>query len=295
MPLASMTGFSRSDGHGDDYSWSWELRSVNHRSLDLRLRLPQGQEGLEPIIRSALPNACKRGSVTAILTVTEESRGSAVRINEGVLESILQAMRQLEGRVDAAPPRLDGLLALRGVLEFVEPGAEIGNDAERKTLIESGFQQALAGLVAMRAEEGLRLATVMNAQLDEVDHLVTSAETIAASQPASIARRLERQLADLLDPGRGLSPDRLAQETALLATRADVREELDRLTSHIEAARALLAEGGAIGRRLDFLMQEFNREAITLCSKSSDLELTRLGLALKAAIEQLREQVQNIE
>ena len=295
MTVSSMTGFARTEGGVDGARWVWEIRSVNNRALDLKVRLPSGSEVLEAAVRSALAVSCKRGSVTVSLVVTDAARNPVLRINEGVLSSLLDLMRQLEGRVDAAPPRLDGLLGLRGVIEVAESPADPVADAARQAEIEAGLHAAVAQLAAVRSGEGSRLANLLSEQLGEMERLVEAASTAAASQPALIAQRLRDRLADLLDAQQGLSAERLAQEVALLASRADVREELDRLNSHIEAARCLLREAGAIGRRLDFLMQEFNREANTLCSKSSDLELTRLGLALKAAIEQMREQVQNIE
>lgn len=295
MTVASMTGFARTDGHADGTSWVWELKSVNSKSLDLRFRLPPGFEALELPLRASLAARLRRGNVAVSLTVTRSAAGGGLRVNREALAQVLALMRELEGEIEAAPPRLDGILALRGVLES---GDAIEDEATRERLdaaLLASWEKALAALETMRQAEGARLLPVIEARLQEIAGFVADAERSAAAQPAQIRQRLSDLLKELLVAVPALPEDRLVQEAALIAAKADIREELDRLTAHVAGARALVGEGTAIGRRLDFLCQEFNREANTLCSKSADVTLTRVGLALKAAIEQLREQVQNIE
>ncbi len=295
MTLASMTGFARSEGHGDGMSWVWEIKSVNGKSLDLRFRLPPGFDALELPIRATISERLRRGAVTVSLTIAQTASKPGIRINREVLGQIIALAREIEGQIDVAPPRIDGLLALRGVLES---GEEIENEAtqqRRQALLLSGWEKTIEALVTARRAEGTRLHLVLMTRLDEIASLVVDAERTAAAQPAQIKARLSAMLAALLDAAPALPEDRLAQEAALALSKADIREELDRLGAHIQAARELVTDGVAVGRRLDFLCQEFNREANTLCSKSADVTLTRIGLALKAVIEQLREQVQNIE
>lgn len=295
MQIASMTGYARRDGRQGADSWTWELKSVNGRALEIRTRLPAGCDHLELPLRNAMAERLKRGNVSVTLTLARRAAGQRLAINEPLLEQVIVLMRGLEQRLDVAPPRLDGLLAIRGVLETVEdlPDPEAGEDRDRAMMAD--FAAALDLLAAGRAEEGARLLQVLSLRLDEITGHVAAAQMSAATQPAAIRDRLLGQIAALLEGASPVAPERLAQEAALLAAKADIREEIDRLHAHIAAARAMLAEGGAVGRRLDFLCQEFNREANTLCSKSGDIGLTRIGLDLKQAIEQLREQVQNIE
>lgn len=291
-----MTGFARAEGHDESLSWAWELKSVNAKSLDLRFRLPAGFETLEPLLRASLNRKLRRGAITANLAITKRVGVGAVRINHEALAAVVTAARALAAEIrDAAPPRIDGLLALKGVIESAE---EAPDDAARKrqiALLSDGFEQALTSLTTMRLAEGRRLERVLWTRLDEITALVKQAESSAAAQPDAIKARLKDLIAALVEAVPGLPEERLAHEAALVVAKADVREELDRLAAHLVAARGLMAEGGAIGRRFDFLCQEFNREANTLCAKSADLDLTRIGLGLKASIEQLREQVQNIE
>jgi uncharacterized protein (TIGR00255 family) len=290
-----MTGFARVEGRVDGFAWSWELRSVNGKTLDLRIRLPAGYDELEVPLKALLADVAKRGSINATLTIAEQSKPVGVKINEVVLAQVLDLMQALESRLDAAPPRLDGVLGIRGVLEIAEELVGPEQRQARFAAARSTFEEAVAALAAARAAEGERLHAVLDGKLTEIAGYVREAENSAAAQPAALRARFEKQIGQLFENLPPLPEERLAQELALLIARADVREELDRLAAHIEAARDLLAEGVNVGRRFDFLCQEFNREANTLCSKSADLGLTRLGLALKAAIEQLREQVQNIE
>jgi uncharacterized protein (TIGR00255 family) len=295
VAIASMTGFARAAGEADGWAWSWELKSVNGRGLDLRCRLPVGFDRLEGTARAALGKAFARGSIAATLAVVPPQRGERVRINRVVLDQILVTLRELEGQVEAAPPRLDGLLAIRGVIESGEQEQEDeATLAARDAAILKTLDQATAALRAARAEEGRAIDAVLVAHIDEIARLVRDAAGCAAAQPAAIKARLETQLKELLGEST-IAPERLAQEAALLAVRADVREEIDRLEAHVAQARALLTDGNAVGRKLDFLTQEFNREANTLCSKAADMDLTRTGLALKATIDRLREQAANVE
>jgi len=288
-----MTGFARSEGEADGISWIWELRSVNGRSLELRLRLPSGFEPLEPQLRTALSQRCRRGNIAATLSVTRLSP-PAIRINRAALAQIVALSRELAGEIEAAPPRLDGLIGVRGVIETVEDDPEEVVEARRAAVVAS-WSMALDRLANARNQEGARLAALLMDQRGSLAALVESATSCAAAQPAAIRARLEALLGELSALAPAVPEERVAQELAMLVTRSDVREELDRLRAHIAQAGDLLQRGDAVGRQLDFLCQELNREANTLCSKSADIELTRIGLALKAAIEQFREQVQNLE
>jgi uncharacterized protein (TIGR00255 family) len=291
----SMTGFARRDGGDGTISWTWEIKSVNGRSLDVRARLPQGYESLDPAVRSAVAAACSRGNVQVNLSMKRGSAPLQLQVNEDLLQQVIDLMAKLEARTQAAPPRLDGILALRGVLEAVEEEESPEHQAARLAALQSDLEAALQALVAMRAAEGARLLGMARGHVDAIERLADAARRCAATQPQALRQRLKEQLALIMEDSAGVSEDRLAQELAILAGKADVREELDRLAAHVEATRELLDQGGAVGRKLDFLCQEFNREANTLCSKSVDVELTRIGLDLKSSIEQLREQVQNIE
>lgn len=290
-----MTGFARRDGGDEAVSWTWEVKSVNGRSLDMRTRLPQGYESLDPVVRSAVSAACARGNVQVNLSMKRGSAPLQLQVNHELLEQVIELMTDLERRTKAAPPTLDGLLGLRGVLEAVEEEEAPERQEARLGALRADLEAVLAALVAMRAEEGARLQALARSHIDEIERLAGAARDCAATQPETLRQRLKEQLAQLLEENTGVAEERLAQELAILAGKADVREELDRLAAHVEAARDLLGQGGAIGRKLDFLCQEFNREANTLCSKSADVELTRIGLDLKSSIEQLREQIQNIE
>jgi uncharacterized protein (TIGR00255 family) len=295
VTVSSMTGFARIDGHEEGGSWVWEVKSVNSKSLDLRFRLPPGLEALELPLRAGIAQRLKRGAVSVTLSMAKTGGSSGLRINRDALAQVAALAQELVAQGKAAPPRADGLLALRGVLESGEEGEDEGRRERRQATLLRSFETALQALAAMRAAEGERLIPALEARLAEIAQLVATAEDSAAAQPQALKARLSELLAGLLEGSSALPPERLAQEAALLVAKGDVREELDRLSAHIVAAQELLAEGGAIGRRFDFLCQEFNREANTLCSKSADLALTRVGLALKATIEQLREQVQNLE
>lgn len=295
MTLASMTGFARAEGHLDGLAWTWEVKSVNNKGLDLRCRLAPGFDVLEGIVRNRAAATLKRGSVSVNLTVTRAVREVRYAVNRTALAQIAKLARDVAREVDAAPPRLDGLLALRGILEPVEEEEDEAVRGAREAAMAASFEVALASLASIRAEEGARLADILNAQLAELRDLRRQAAATAAMQPAALRERLSNQIAALLDGTGALSEERLVQEVALLVAKADVREELDRFGAHLEACAELVASGGPVGRRLDFLCQELNREANTLCSKSSDIGLTNVGLSMKAVVEQFREQVQNVE
>jgi uncharacterized protein (TIGR00255 family) len=298
--LASMTGFARAQGEvlsdAGTIAWIWELRSVNGRGLDLKLRLPGGLDMLEPGLRDAASKLLKRGNVSGTLSLKREAVSGLVA-DMAALERVKTLAIDLADRIPGAlPPRAELLLALPGVMRAA--GAQDDSEEVQAALqaaVRAGFAQALDGLRQARAGEGARLAGIVSAQLDEVAQLHGEAAREAATQPALHKARLMEQLNELIGSRAGLPEERLAQEVALLATKSDVREELDRLESHIAAARALLAQAAGVGRQFDFLVQEFNREANTLCSKSASLKLTAIGLKLKAVIEQLREQAANIE
>jgi uncharacterized protein (TIGR00255 family) len=295
MTLSSMTGFARSHGVSGPYAWAWEIKSVNGKGLDVRLRLPHGWDAIEVPVRARAAEALTRGSLQANLTVDRSGAVPVVRVNAAVLEAILTTIRQLAAKVEAAPPSLDGLLALKGVIEVSD--AEEREDERRsaEAAVVGGFTQVIGALGEMRRHEGAALARVLSARLGEIAALADRAEHAPGRRPDAIRARLAEQIATLLVQSDRFDADRLHQEAILIATKADVREELDRLVAHIAQANHLIGQGGAIGRRLDFLAQELNREANTLCAKANDVELTNIGLELKAAVEQFREQVQNVE
>jgi uncharacterized protein (TIGR00255 family) len=295
VAISSMTGFARAAGQDGGLGWAWELRSVNGRNLDIRCRLPVGYERFEPLARAAVAERFTRGSISGTLLLTRVEGKASFRIDRDLIDRLLLLHEDYEGRVAPEPPRLETLLAVPGVVGPAEDGLGEGAAERRLALIEATLRQALDALAEARLREGARLAQLLAGHIDTIASLTETATGSAALRPEAARARLKEQLAALLGAEPALSEDRVAQEAALLAAKGDVREELDRLRSHIAAARELIAQGGAVGRRLDFLCQEFNREANTLCSKAQDLALTRIGLEIKAAIEQLREQVQNVE
>jgi uncharacterized protein (TIGR00255 family) len=289
-----MTGFARTDGVADGVAWAWELRSVNGRGLDLKLRLPPGLDALEPALREEAGRALRRGNVSANLTAKRDDR-ARLAVDPAVLDELLRLALDLAARIPgASAPRAEALLALPGVLRSAA-ATDDGWTAAQTAAVCAGYAAALAALTASRRAEGARLAALLDTQLDEVAALLATAGQEAAEQPALQRARMMETLAALVRDQPGLPEDRIAQEVALLASRSDVREELDRLASHIEAARSLLREAAGIGRKFDFLVQEFVREVNTLCSKSASVSLIAAGLRLKAVIEQMREQVQNVE
>lgn len=293
--LASMTGYGRASGALPGVSFTVELKSVNGRGLDMRMRLSSGFDGLEGEIRRIVGRAVTRGSLTVTLNVDREGEGGRVVVNHQALEAILDGFQWLETRVEAGRPTLDGIMALRGVLEQHETLLSAEEEEALNGAILAAVEQAVAALAANRQQEGARIASILGERIDEIAALTKAAELHPGRSRDAILARLRQQVADLSEANPTLSEERLAQEAMLLATKADIREELDRLVAHVAAARQLIAGGGPAGRKLDFLSQEFNREANTLCSKSNDVALTAIGLDLKAVIDQLREQVQNIE
>jgi uncharacterized protein (TIGR00255 family) len=295
MALSSMTGFARAEGVTGAAVWAWEIKSVNSKGLDVKLRLPASLEAVEPQIREAVAAVVSRGSVFASLSVKREGATSEVRINEAVLAQVVEAARIVAEKLDARAPAIDGLLAIKGVMDVVEAEETEEERAAIASAVLAGLETALQRLVAMRREEGRALEAVLVARLDEIAALKAEAEDNPCRRPETIRARIAEQIAALLEPGRNFDPGRLHQEALMVASKADIREELDRLDAHVGAARKLLAGGGAVGRKLDFLAQEFNRETNTLCSKSNDVTLTATGLNLKAVVEQFREQVQNLE
>ena len=290
-----MTGFARQEGGDATLTWTWEVKSVNGRALDIRCRIATGYESLEPVVRATAPKHVTRGNLQINLSVSRAETQVRLKINRDVLDQLLAALRELEGEIEAAPPRLDGLLAIRGVVEALEEEEPAEARAAREAAMQDDLGRLLDALAANRRAEGDRLGGIVEDHLTTISALVAAAADCAAAQPEALRERLRSQLQELLEAAPALPEERLAQEAALLIGKADVREELDRLGAHVAAARDLLTAGGAVGRRLDFLCQELNREANTLCSKSPDVALTRIGLDLKSAIEQLREQVQNLE
>ncbi len=295
MSLSSMTGFSRTSGDIDGHKWTWELRSFNGRGLDVKCRLPGGYEEIEAHVRERVAKSISRGSLQVGLQVRSDSRTQEVTVNHQVLEQVTGLIEDLSARLETAPPSAAELLALRGVLEMTERSESDEEAQRRMNAVTTGFDDALRALIEARQSEGKEIEKVLRSSLDEISKLSQAATTHARAQKDLIRDRLQSQIGDLLEMSPALPEDRLAQEVAVLATKADVSEELDRLTAHMTAASALLDQDGPVGRRLDFLMQEFNRETNTLCSKSTHVDLTNVGLELKAVIDRVREQVQNIE
>lgn len=295
MSLVSMTGFADSHGAHDGLRWRWEAKSVNGRSLELRLRMPPGLDGIEPAARTLANERFRRGNIQATLTLEPQEGARGLRVDPAALAAAVRIAQEVASETGLAPARVDGLLALKGVIVQdevlpLEPRARADRDA---AILES-LAVAFDALIRARANEGGKLAAVMTALVEEIHRLTREAAALSAAQPAQLRDKLSAQLKELA-ASVSVSEDRLAQEVALLAVKADIREELDRLGAHVQEARSLMASGTAVGRKLDFLAQEFNREANTLCSKSTDIALTRTGLALKAAIDQFREQAQNVE
>lgn len=295
MALVSMTGFADAQGAFDGLRWRWEVRSVNGRSLDLRLRIPPGMEAMEPAARMLAAERFRRGNIQAGLTLESPEGSRGLRVDAAALTQAVKLATRIAAESGLAPARVDGLLALKGVLvqEEILP-IDAPERAARDAAILETLCLAFDALARARAMEGAKLAAILARTADEISRLTEDARRLSAAQPGTLRDRLRTQLKDLLDasaPG----DERVAQEIALLAARADVREELDRLSAHVQEAHRLIIAGEAVGRKLDFLSQELNREANTLCSKSSDIALTRVGLAMKAAIDQFREQAQNVE
>ena len=291
--VASMTGYARSEGGANGATWTWEVKTVNGRGLDLRCRLGNGFDRLEPMVRERASAAISRGSLSVALQHTKAGVARTVTINDELVRRVMAAAAEISGGMGTLS--LDAVFAIPGVVEIGDPAeSDAARDAADVAMLKD-LDRAFQNLNTARRGEGARLSVILGGQLDEIVALAGEAAHCAAAQPAAIRAHVQERITALIGDSTSLSADRLAQEAALLAIKADVREELDRLSAHAEAGRELLATGGAVGRRLDFLAQEFAREANTLCAKSSDAELTRIGLALKAVIDRFREQVQNLE
>lgn len=295
MTIVSMTGFAESHGVHEGMRWRWEVKSVNGRGLELRLRMPPGFDSIEPAARLLANERFRRGSIQATLTPEPQEGAKALRIDPAALAAAVKIAKDVQAETGLGAARVDGLLALKGVIVQddalpIEAGARAARDAAILESLARGFD----ALAKARSTEGAKLHGVLAAEIDDISQLTEEATKLAACQPQALRDKLATQIKDVLHSG-SFPEDRLAQEIALLAVRVDVREEIDRLHAHAQEARTLIGSGDAIGRKLDFLAQEFNREANTLCSKSSDIQLTRIGLRLKATIDQLREQAQNVE
>ncbi len=294
ITVSSMTGFARHDGEHDGRRWTWELKSVNGRGLEMRFRTPPGFDGLEPTLRAEISKRFNRGSIFASLQLTSTASETRMQLNETALADAVSAIEKVRAMIECAPPRAESVIGLRGVMEAAETEPD---DAAREALnaaLVKSFCAAADLLHEARCAEGAAMAAVINGHVDEIEVLTGKAAADASASLESIRDRVSAQLSEILS-GDAVPAERLAQEAALLAVKADVREELNRLSVHVDAARGLIARGGAIGRELDFLTQEFNRETNTLCSKAQNMDLKRIGLDLKKVIDQLREQVQNVE
>ena len=297
--IRSMTAFATRQGHAEgeqgSASWTWEVRSVNSRGLDVKVRLPEAIEGLEAHVRAAISKVATRGNITVGLRLNRDQADGGLQIDLARLDLILEALDSIQDRafdkgVTLGQPTAADVLAARGVLVM-------GQAAEGESLLDplcADFDAALAAFMEMRAAEGASLQAVLDGQVDDIERLSAQAVGAAKDRTAAVKTQMADALARVMDTA-GADPDRVAQELALIAVKSDITEELDRLGAHVQAARDLLAGGGPVGRKLDFLTQEFNREANTLCSKAQDVALTQIGLALKAVIDQMREQVQNVE
>ena len=294
MIIASMTGFARQAGTTGPYSWAWEIKSVNGRGLDIRARTPAGFDSLAEEARQTLSKELTRGQCQLSLALSRTTSAPRIKVNEAALASLIEALGALPQSDKIGPATLDGLLAVRGIVEIEEADSE-----DVTTALHAALRAAIAplaqALVEARRVEGRALAQVLEAQFAAMESLVDAAAASPSRTADAIRARLQAQIDTLLETKGSFDPDRLHQEAVLIATRADIQEEIDRLRAHIASARALLAEGGAVGRKLDFLAQEFGREANTLCSKANDVSLSRIGLDLKAVVDQFREQVQNVE
>ncbi|THK39783.1 YicC family protein [Ensifer sp. MPMI2T] len=295
MPLQSMTGFARREGSSGRHRWAWELRSVNGKGLDVRLRLPQGLERFEADCRRLVSEYFARGNLQIGLNVSGGEAAVEAVVNQSALSAVLRLREQLGDLVDPAPLKFDTLLSIRGIVDFREPEESESERAARDADILSGLALALEDLRSMREEEGAALGQILLAHVDRIAQLTAGVESDPSRSPSAIAERLAQQVALIMEGASSLDRERLHAEVALLATKADLREEIDRLGSHVAAARDLLAKGGPVGRKLDFLAQEFNRESNTICSKSNAAAVSAAGIELKVVIDQFREQVQNLE
>lgn len=295
MTLSSMTGFARAAGNYENYHWTWEIKSVNGRALDIRCRTPHGMEVIEQMARKSMKENIARGSVNINLQMNRDADGTAFKVNQEMLDVLVAVAIETSMNNHLPQPSLDALMGIKDVIQYVEAEEDDILVKSRNIALEKSFADVMAAFKLARDSEGSAMQTVLAGLLDEIERLVKEADVIAAELPNLIKERYMEKVKALLDDKTALDPDRIAQEVVLLATKADIKEEIDRLYAHIEAARAHMKADGQIGRKLDFLTQEFNREANTLCSKAYDIRLTNVGLSLKTTIDQFREQIQNIE
>ncbi len=295
MTLSSMTGFARVSGSWENYHWTWEIKSVNGRNLDVRCRTPQGLDAVEQVARKILKENIARGSVNINLQMNRDTEGTSFKVNQEMLDALVEVATTTAMNNHLPQPGLDALMGVRDVIQYVETEEDDATIKARDGALKTSFLKTLAAFKTSRDTEGAAMQEVLTSLLDEIEELVKQADSIAQELPDLIKKRYMDKVNALLDDKTGIDPDRIAQEVVLLATKADIKEEIDRLYAHIEAGRSHINTDGQIGRKLDFLTQEFNREANTLCSKASDIRLTDIGLSLKTTIDQFREQVQNIE
>lgn len=295
MTLSSMTGFGRAQGQFENYNWVWEIRSVNGKSVDIRMRIPSGLDALDQHIKNTLKKSVSRGSFNVSLQLEKETSASQVNVNEMALDKLIDVAKKAAKKHDLTMPSIDRLLSIRDVVEITDSDEGEDTLTERDNALKASFEEAILSLKKSRQQEGEATYKMLSDILDNAENLLKDGEDIAAKQPQALKQKFEEKVNALFDNNQGLDQDRLAQEIVLLATKADVKEETDRLHAHIDQARVLLKSKGPVGRKMEFLSQEFNREANTLCSKSSDIDLTNIGLSLKSAIDQFREQVLNVE
>lgn len=290
-----MTGFARKEASDGDTSWVWEMRSVNGKSLDLRFRMPSGLEAIEPQLREIAAKKLKRGNVQITLTM-ESGGGNVVPVlNQAAFDAATDMARNAAKRADLPMPGLEVILGIKGVVELAEPAEDEAVRAARNLRIIESFEETVASLASARQAEGASMGSVLAGQIDRIEQLKDEIKAAPSRSTEAIREKLGEQLSRLLEQSDGIDPQRLHQEAAILATKSDLQEEIDRLESHIGSARSLIASDEAIGRKLDFLAQEFNRECNTICSKSNASSVTTAGLEMKVVIDQFREQVQNIQ
>ena len=295
MTLSSMTGFGRSNNHYEDYSWVWELKSVNGKGLDVRARIPQGFDTLDKYVKSVAKKVLFRGNLNILLQIKKDGIKTVINVNEEVLDKLITIAKNAAIKHNLPIPSIDNLLTIREVIEVSNDDAEEDIEKGRDKAVKLSFDEAIKSLISSRKEEGAATYNMLSFILDDIDRLLSEAEAIAVKQPELLKEKYEKKLGSLFGNKQDVDPDRLAQEIVLLALKSDIKEETDRLNAHIVSARKLLVSDGPVGRKLEFLTQEFSREINTLCSKSSDIRLTNVGLALKVAIDQFREQILNVE
>ena len=295
MTLSSMTGFGRSNNSFENYSWVWELKSVNGKGLDLRTRIPQGFDTLDKHVKSVAKKVLFRGTLNILLQIKKDGVETVLNVNEDVLNKLIIIAKDAATKHNLPMPSIDNLLTIRDVIEVYIDDTPDYTEKGRDKAVKLSFDEALKSLISSREEEGAATYCMLSLILDDINRLLSEAEVIGLKQPELLKEKYEKKLGSLFDNKQDIDQDRLAQEIVLLALKSDIKEETDRLNAHIVSARKLLLTNGPVGRKLEFLTQEFNREINTLCSKSSDIRLTNIGLSLKASIDQFREQVLNVE